>query len=110
MPLLCCEEIDKWHQLPISRLLPANILSHFFQKRFWWEVLFSFQSDDTLPDGDFGGVVSAAKPTPVVMLSRFAELRFTTLPLSDAAFDYIACPPDSSETERIACPAIGDRC
>ena len=25
------------------------------------------------------------------------------------AFDYIACPPDSSETERIAWSAIGDR-
>jgi hypothetical protein len=64
---------------------------------------------DALPDGDFCSVVSAAKPTPVVMLSRFAEWdRYLAAPRA-GAFDYIACPPDSSETERIAWSAMGGR-
>jgi hypothetical protein len=36
---------------------------------------------DTLPDGDFRDVVAAVKPTPVVVLSRFAEWAITS-PLS----------------------------
>jgi two-component system response regulator PilR (NtrC family) len=62
--------------------------------------------DDTLPDGDFRGVVSAAKPTPVVVLSRFAEWDHYLAALRAGAFDYIACPPDSAETERIVWSAI----
>jgi two-component system, NtrC family, response regulator PilR len=61
---------------------------------------------DTLPDGDFRGVVSAAKPTPVVVLSRFAEWDYYLAALRAGAFDYIACPPDSAETERIVWSAI----
>jgi two-component system response regulator PilR (NtrC family) len=61
---------------------------------------------DTLPDGDFRGVVSAAKPTPVVVLSRFAEWDHYLDALRAGAFDYIACPPDSAETERIVWSAI----
>ena len=64
---------------------------------------------DTLPDGDFCSVVSAAKPTPVVMLSRFAEWDHYLAALRAGAFDYIACPLDSSETERIAWSAMGGR-
>ena len=64
---------------------------------------------DTLPDGDFCSVVSAAKPTPVAMLSRFAEWDHYLAALRAGAFDYIACPPDSSETERIAWSAMGGR-
>lgn len=65
---------------------------------------------DTLPDGDFRGVVSAARPTPVVVLSRFAEWDHYLAALRAGAFDYIACPPDSAETERIAWSAIGSAC
>ncbi|MHB8502857.1 MAG: hypothetical protein ACYDCG_01035 [Candidatus Acidiferrales bacterium] len=61
---------------------------------------------DTLPDGDFRGVVLAANPTPVVMLSRFAEWDHYLAALRAGAFDYIACPPDSAETERIVWSAI----
>jgi two-component system response regulator PilR (NtrC family) len=61
---------------------------------------------DTLPDGDFRCVVSAAKPTPVVVLSRFAEWDHYLAALRAGAFDYIACPPDSAETERIVSSAI----
>jgi DNA-binding NtrC family response regulator len=61
---------------------------------------------DTLPDGDFRGVVSVAKPTPVVVLSRFAEWDHYLAALNAGAFDYIACPPDSHETERILWSAM----
>ncbi len=62
---------------------------------------------ETLPDGDFRGVVSAVKPTPVVVLSRFAEWDHYLAALRAGAFDYIACPPDFAETERIVRSAIG---
>lgn len=61
---------------------------------------------ETLPDGDFRGVLSAAKATPVVVLSRFAEWDHYLAALRAGAFDYIACPPDSAETERIVWSAI----
>ncbi len=64
---------------------------------------------DTLPDGDFRAVVVAAAPTPVVVLSRFAEWDHYVAALRAGAFDYIACPPDPAETERIAWSAIGNR-
>jgi DNA-binding NtrC family response regulator len=64
---------------------------------------------DTLPDGDFRGVVLAAEPTPVVVLSRFAEWDHYLAALRSGAFDYIACPPDSAETERIVWSAIASR-
>ncbi|HMD06818.1 MAG TPA: hypothetical protein VKH63_04740 [Candidatus Acidoferrum sp.] len=61
---------------------------------------------ETLPDGDFRGVLSAAKATPVVVLSRFAEWDHYLAALRAGAFDYIACPPDSAETERIMWSAM----
>jgi two-component system, NtrC family, response regulator PilR len=64
---------------------------------------------DTLPDGDFRIVVAAANPTPVVVLSRFAEWDHYLAALRAGAFDYIACPPDPAETERIVRSAIGNR-
>jgi two-component system, NtrC family, response regulator PilR len=63
---------------------------------------------ETLPDGDFRSVVTAAKSTPVVVLSRFAEWDHYLAALRAGAFDYIACPPDSAETERILWSAIGN--
>jgi two-component system response regulator PilR (NtrC family) len=63
---------------------------------------------DTLPDGDFRDVVAAVKPTPVVVLSRFAEWDHYLAALRDGAFDYIACPPDPAETERILRSAIAN--
>ncbi len=63
---------------------------------------------DTLPDGDFRDVVAAVKPTPVVVLSRFAEWDNFLAALHNGAFDYIVCPPDPTETERIVRSAIGD--
>ena len=63
---------------------------------------------ETLPDGDFRGVVAAARPTPVIVLSRFAEWDHYLAALRAGAFDYIACPPDSAETERILWSAMGN--
>ncbi len=63
---------------------------------------------DTLPDGDFRDVVAAVKPTPVVVLSRFAEWDHYLAALRAGAFDYIACPPDPAETERIVRSAMGN--
>ena len=48
---------------------------------------------DTLPDGDFRGVIAAVNPTPVVVLSRFAEWDHYLTALRAGAFDYLACPP-----------------
>jgi DNA-binding NtrC family response regulator len=63
---------------------------------------------DTLPDGDFRDVVAAVSPTPVVVLSRFAEWDRYLAALRDGAFDYISCPPDPDETERIVRSAISN--
>jgi two-component system, NtrC family, response regulator PilR len=63
---------------------------------------------ETLPDGDFRDVVAAVNPTPVVVLSRFAEWDRYLAALRDGAFDYIACPPDPAETERIVRSAISN--
>jgi len=63
---------------------------------------------DTLPDGDFQDVVATVNPTPVVVLSRFAEWDHYLAALRAGAFDYLACPLDSAETERIVLLAIGN--
>jgi DNA-binding NtrC family response regulator len=62
--------------------------------------------NDVLPDVDFRTVIAAVKVTPVVVLSRFAEWDYCLAALRGGAFDYIACPPDSAETERILWAAI----
>ena len=79
--------------------------ARMFMDKEKFEVVFCHE---TLPDGDFRGVVSAAKPIPVVVLSRFAEWDRYLVALRAGAFDYIACPPDSAETERIVWSAIGN--
>ena len=56
---------------------------------------------DTLPDGDFRGIIWAAKSIPVIVLSRLAEWGPCLVALNAGAFDYIACPPEPVETERI---------
>jgi DNA-binding NtrC family response regulator len=63
---------------------------------------------DTLPDGDFRDVVAAVNPTPVIVLSRFAEWDHYIAALRAGAFDYITCPPDPAETERIVRSAMGN--
>lgn len=55
----------------------------------------------TLPDSDFRGVIRAARSIPVIVLSRLAEWEPYLVAINARTFDYIACPPDPVETERI---------
>ena len=56
---------------------------------------------DALPDGSFRAVVQTARSIPVIVLSSLAEWENYLAALGDGAFDYIACPPNPAETERI---------
>ena len=79
--------------------------AQIFMDKERFEVVFCHES---LPDGDFRAVISAAKSTPVVVLSRFAEWDHYLDALHAGAYDYIACPPDPAETERIVWSALGN--
>ncbi len=61
--------------------------------------------NDTLPDGDFHAIMNevrrASPNVPVIVLSRLADWDAYLSAIGAGAFDYIACPPDSAETERI---------
>jgi DNA-binding response OmpR family regulator len=57
--------------------------------------------NDNLPDGDFRAVIRTARSIPVIVLSRLAEWEPYLVAINSGAFDYIACPPDPIETERI---------
>ena len=61
---------------------------------------------DTLEDADYPQIIEAAKPVPVIVLSRFAEWDPYLAALAAGAFDYISCPPDPREVERILSSAI----
>lgn len=63
---------------------------------------------DTLPDGDFRAVIRTARSIPVIVLSRVAEWEPYLLAINAGAFDYIACPPDPIETERILWFALSE--
>lgn len=57
--------------------------------------------NDNLPDGDFRAVIRTARSSPVIVLSRLAEWEPYLAAINAGAFDYIACPPEPVETERI---------
>ena len=61
---------------------------------------------DTLSDGEYVEVVRAAEAVPVVVLSRFAEWGLYLAALQAGAFDYIACPPNEAELDRILSLAL----
>jgi two-component system response regulator HydG len=61
---------------------------------------------DNLPDGEYSEVVKAAKPIPVIVLSRFAEWSSYLPAMQAGAFDYIACPPYKAELDRILSQAL----
>jgi len=50
---------------------------------------------DNLSDGEYAEVIRAAKPIPVIVLSRFAEWGLYIAALQAGAFDCIVCPPTS---------------
>lgn len=83
-----------FHALPCSSCREANSLLQ--SKSF--TVLFC---SDTLDDGSYQEVIEMAKPVPVIILSRFAEWEPYMAALRAGAFDYIACPPDTDEVQRI---------
>jgi len=60
---------------------------------------------DELPDCNLRTAVrvltSATGGAPVIVLSHLADWDAYMRALGSGAFDYIACPPDPSETERI---------
>jgi DNA-binding NtrC family response regulator len=61
--------------------------------------------NDTLFDGDFRAVLRDARKStadiPVIVLSRLADWDAYLSAIGAGAFDYIACPPNCAETERI---------
>jgi len=61
---------------------------------------------DTLEDATYPEIIDAAKPVPVIVLSRFAEWGPCLAALAAGAFDYVPCPPDHREVERILSSAI----
>jgi len=60
--------------------------------------------EDDLPDSELRdslATLTAAARVPVIALSSLAEWTSCLEAFSAGAFDYIACPPDPRETERI---------
>ena len=61
--------------------------------------------DDDLPDCNLRTAVrvlsSSTRGVPVIVLSHLADWDAYVRALNAGAFDYIACPPDPVETERI---------
>ncbi len=71
-------------------------------RSFLLEQIFSAVfCSDSLPDGDYRTVVGAAGSTPVIVFSRLADWDRYLDAVHRGAFDYTACPPNSSEIERI---------
>lgn len=65
--------------------------------------------NDTLEDGDYRDVIRAAIPVPVIVLSRFAEWGPYLAALEAGAFDYIVCPPERTEVDRILSFALNEQ-
>jgi len=64
---------------------------------------------DSLEDANYPEIIEVAKPVPVIVLSRFAEWGPCLAALSAGAFDYIPCPPDPCEVERILSCAVEEQ-
>jgi DNA-binding response OmpR family regulator len=86
----------KHGESPIARFSCGEARSLLEKRRF--KVVFC---SDSLPDGEYAEVIRAARPTPVIVLSRFAEWDSYLVALQAGAFDYIACPPYQAEVDRI---------
>ena len=64
---------------------------------------------DELPDSDFLSsihILRSAARAPVIAVSHLAEWGSCVEAFSAGAFDYIACPPDPREAERVLRLAI----
>lgn len=66
---------------------------------------------DDLPDSNLrmsvSVLASATGGVPVIVFSHLAEWDAYLRALDAGAFDYIACPPDAAEAERIILLALG---
>lgn len=74
------------------------------QRRF--RVVFC---NDELAEGKYAEVIKAAKPAPVIVLSRIAAWSSYLDALDAGAFDYIAYPAYRPEVERILFLALNER-
>jgi DNA-binding NtrC family response regulator len=65
---------------------------------------------DVLSDGDYRAVLREVRKTdkdaPVIVLSHAAEWESYLIALGAGAFDYISCPPDPAEANRIILSAL----
>jgi len=65
---------------------------------------------EALPDGDFQAILREVKTSlqhaPVIVISRVDGWDSYLKALADGAFDYIVCPPNPVETERIIWSAL----
>jgi two-component system, NtrC family, response regulator HydG len=95
------ESAVKHGEIPISCSSCGEAQSLVAQQPF--KVVFC---SDSLPDGEYDEVIRAAKPTPVIVLSRFAEWESYLAAMQAGAFDYIACPPSEVEVDRILSSAL----
>jgi DNA-binding NtrC family response regulator len=68
--------------------------------------------NDTLPDGDFRAIIHEVRKShadvPMVVLSRLADWDGYMTAVGAGAFDYIACPPNPAETQRILWSALSE--
>lgn len=80
---VCCPRLSDAHSFLLEQTFSAVFCS------------------DSLPDGDFRAVIVAASSTPVIVFSRLADWDRYLDAVHRGAFDYTACPPNSSEIERI---------
>jgi DNA-binding NtrC family response regulator len=86
----------KHGEIPIARFSCGEARTLLEKRRF--KVVFC---SDSLPDGEYAEVIRAARPTPVIVLSRSADWDSYLAALQVGAFDYIACPPYQAEVDRI---------
>jgi DNA-binding NtrC family response regulator len=102
--VVSCQEIDKiLVRLGVKSIVCASLSdarSLIEEQRFHFIVC----SDD-LPDCNLRTAVrvlsSSNGDAPVIVLSHLADWDAYMKALGAGAFDYIACPPDSMEAERI---------
>lgn len=110
--LICPEEESRNGVVGTLRkcgVLPLSCSTYLEARRLLQQHNFSVVlCSDRLADADYRSVITAAKPIPVVVLSRLAEWGPYLAALRAGAFDYIACPPDSSEVERILWSAVNE--
>ena len=91
----------KHGEVPMSRPSCAEARRLLEHHRF--KVVFS---SDSLPDGEYPEVIKAAKPTPVIVLSRLADWESCLAAFQAGAFDYVASPPYQVEIDRVLSTAL----